>query len=870
MKIQFSGNQPYQLDAIRSVVDLFEGQPLAGGPFEFRFESVTGLGFSELGCGNQLLLSPESLLANLRSVQQRNQLPMDGALDSMNFSVEMETGTGKTYVYLRTLYELHIRYGFSKFVIVVPSVAIREGVLSAIRLTREHFRTLYGNVPAEEWVYESAQVSRLRQFAGSNQMQVLVINIDAFNKKGIAVVHNERDSMSGRRPIEFIQSTRPVVVIDEPQNMESEKAKDAIASLNPLCTLRYSATHRNLYHQVYKLDPVRAYDLRLVKRIEVASVTDLPEFSRPFIALKGIQTGKTLTAKLEIDVTRDKGPERKTVTARHGQDLFDLSSEREVYKGYVIQNIDAGQQKIEFSNGVEVRVGEQSGSNADALMRTQIRETVKAHLDKELRASALPEGERLKVLSLFFIDRVANYAAEDGKIRRWFVEAYEELGQAPQYRKLDLPPVDLVHNGYFAQDKGKPKDTSGATKADDEAYELIMRDKERLLSREEPLRFIFSHSALREGWDNPNVFQICTLNETRSAMRKRQEIGRGLRLPVRENGERCFDAFMNRLTVIANESYKDFAGALQREIEDECGISFGQRIENARERRTAQLRKGWQLDPDFLEIWDRIKHQTRYSVLYRTENLIREAVMELRKSEKVSAPRLTITRAELDLSTSGVESVVQSQRSTSESGQAEFIPDLLGYLQRETELTRGTIAEILIQSGRLSDVFLNPQEFLNRALSAIRKALDDLMVDGIKYERRNGQQWEMLLFEREEISSYLSRLIEVKRSIYDGVEFESDVERRFATGLDAREDIRLFFKLPPWFKVQTPMGEYNPDWAIVKEEEGQGKLYLIRETKGSGDTEDLRGRERRKIECAKAHFSALGVDYKVVTSHNEV
>jgi type III restriction enzyme len=870
MKIQFSGNQPYQLEAIRSVVDLFEGQPLAGGPFEFRFESVTGLGLSELGCGNQLLLSPDALLANLRAVQARNQLSTDAALDSMNFSVEMETGTGKTYVYLRTLYELHIRYGFSKFVIVVPSVAIREGVLSTIRLTREHFQVLYGNLPVDAWVYDSAQVSRLRQFAGSNHMQVLVINIDAFNKKDISVIHNERDSMSGRRPIEFIQSTRPVVVIDEPQNMESEKARQAIESLHPLCTLRYSATHRNLYHQVYKLDPVRAYDLRLVKRIEVASVTDLPQFSRPYIALKSIRAGKTLTARLEIDMMRDRMPERRTVTARHGQDLFDLSGERAVYKGYIIQNIDAGQQKIEFANGVELAVGGQSGSNADALMRMQIRETVKAHLDKELRAAALPEGERLKVLSLLFIDRVANYAAEDGKIRRWFIEAYQDLKQAPQYAKLDLPHVDIVHGGYFAQDQGKPKDTSGASKADDEAYELIMKDKERLLSRDEPLRFIFSHSALREGWDNPNVFQICTLNETRSLMKKRQEIGRGLRLPVRENGERCLDAFVNRLTVIANESYKDFASALQSEIEDECGISFGQRIENARERRTAKLRKGWQLDPDFLEIWQRIKHRTRYSVRYETGSLIRQAVSEFRKAGRISAPRLTITKAELHLSAGGVESTVQSQRSSSESGRAQFVPDLLGYLQRETELTRGTLAEILIQSGRLGEVFLNPQEFLNQALAAIRRALDELMVDGIKYERRDGREWEMLLFEREEINSYLSRLIEVKRSIYDVVEFDSDIERRFAAGLDAREDIRLFFKLPPWFKVQTPMGEYNPDWAIVKEEEGVGKLYLVRETKGADDADDLRGRERKKLECGKAHFSALGVDYKVVTSHHEV
>ncbi|MGD1073359.1 MAG: DEAD/DEAH box helicase family protein [Bryobacteraceae bacterium] len=870
MKIQFSGNQPYQLDAIQAAVDLFEGQPLAGGPFEFRYESLTGLGFTEFGCGNQIVLSPETIQSNLRAVQERNQIKPSDKLASMDFSVEMETGTGKTYVYLRTLYELNIRYGFTKFVIVVPSVAIREGVLSSLRLTREHFQTLYGNLPVDAWVYDSAQVSRLRQFAGSNQMQVLVINIDAFNKRDIAVIHNERDAMSGRKPIEFIQSTRPIVIIDEPQNMESDKAKEAIASLHPLCTLRYSATHRNLYHQIYRLDPVRAYDLRLVKRIEVSSVVDMPEFSKPYIGLKSIQTGTRLTAKIEIDVTGDKGPARKTITARHGQDLFDLSNEREAYRGYIIQNIDHGLKKIEFSNGTEVQVGEQSGANGDALMRTQIRETVREHFEKELRVLALATGQRLKVLSLFFIDRVANYAEEGGKIRRWFVEAYEELRESSRYAKLPRLPVEAVHNGYFAQDRGKPKDTSGATKADDDAYELIMKDKERLLSLEEPLRFIFSHSALREGWDNPNVFQICTLNETRSAMRKRQEIGRGLRLPVRENGERCFDLFVNKLTVVANESYKDFAGALQREIEEECGITFGDRIDNAREKRTAQLKKGWQLDPDFVEIWERIKYKTRYSVQYETARLIESAVREFHKAEKILAPHLVVSKAALDLSTEGVGTTLESQRVTRDGKGAEFVPDLLGYLQRETELTRATLAEILIQSGRLDEVFQNPQEFLNRALASIRKALDELMVNGIKYEKRDGQEWEMLRFEREEISSYLSRLVEVRRSIYDVIEFDSEVEKRFAKGLDDREDVKLFFKLPPWFRVQTPMGEYNPDWAIVKEEEGAGKLYLVRETKGSEDGEDLRGRERKKIDCGKAHFAALGVDYKVIASHFEV
>ncbi len=791
----------------------------------------------------------------------------------MDFTVEMETGTGKTYVYLRTLYELNSRYGFTKFVIVVPSVAIREGVLSSIRLTKEHFQTLYGNVPVDAWVYDSAQVSRLRQFAGSNQMQILVMNIQAFDKKDISIIQKDLDGMSGRKPIEFIQSTRPVVVIDEPQNMETENAKAALASLNPLCTLRYSATHRNLYHQVYRLDPVKAYDLRLMKRIEVSSIVDLPEFSKPYISLKSIQAGKALTAKLEIDVNRDKVPERKTLNVKHRQDLFDLSNQRDFYRGYIIQNIDALQQKVEFTNGVELRVGEQSGSNQDALMRTQIHETVREHFEKELKAAAIPEGERLKILSLFFIDRVANYAEEDGKIRRWFIEAYEELSQSSKYARLKLPEAALVHNGYFAQDKGRPKDsTEGrSTKADDEAYELIMRDKERLLSREEPLRFIFSHSALREGWDNPNVFQICTLNETKSQMRKRQEIGRGLRLPVRENGERCTDAYINRLTVIANQSYTDFAKQLQSEIEEECGISFGQRIENARERRTAKLKKGWSLDPEFLELWNRIKYQTRYSVEFATASLIDRAVMEFRKAGEISAPTFTISKAELDLSANGVQSTLLTQGFKSDTNKGIFIPDLLSYLQRETELTRSTIAEVLIRSGRLAEVFKNPQEFLNRALLAIRKALDDLMVDGIKYERRDGQEWEMLRFEREELTSYLNRLVEVHHGLYDVVEFDSDTERRFAKGLDDREDVKLFFKLPPWFIVQTPMGDYNPDWAIVKDEEdGQSRLYLVRETKGSTDKEDLRGRERKKIDCGQAHFKALGVDYKVVTSHNEI
>ena len=529
MKIQFESNQQFQLDAIKAVLDVFDGQPLAQGEYEIRFDTAGGELVSHLGVGNRLSLDPSTVLANVEKVQgQHGIATVSEALDGMHFSIEMETGTGKTYVYLRTIYELNKTYGFKKFVIVVPSVAIREGVLKNIELTRDHFRAIYGNVPVDYWVYDSKQVSRLRSFANSNQLQILIINIDSFNKKENNVIHQDRDQTLGRKPIEFLQATFPVVVVDEPQNMESDLARAAIASLNPLCTLRYSATHCYAYNLLYRLDPVKAYDLRLVKRIEVDAILDDADFNKPYIEVKSVTAAKTkITARLLIDVDTDNGPRRRAVSvSKNGIDLFDLSNERAAYRGHIVDHIDAGNGYVAFTNGLTLYTGQTHGGRTDDVMKVQIEETVKEHFEKELKVQRLlPEGRRLKVLSLFFIDRVANYYEENGKIRQWFVEAYNRIAAKPQYRTIKPLPVEKVHNGYFAQSRGQPKDTSGSTQADDEAYELIMRDKERLLSSDEPLRFIFSHSALREGWDNPNVFQICTLNETRSEIKKRQEIG---------------------------------------------------------------------------------------------------------------------------------------------------------------------------------------------------------------------------------------------------------------------------------------------------------------------------------------------------------
>jgi type III restriction enzyme len=874
MKIKFDSNQDFQLDAIRSVVDVFAGQPLIRSSLEWQTDVFGGELLTEMGVGNSLSLTDETILANVQKIQAENELEPVKELRGLNFSVEMETGTGKTYVYLRTLFELNARYGWKKFIIVVPSVAIREGVLNAIELTREHFQSLYGNAPLDYWVYDSAQVSKLRQFSAGNQMQLMVMNIQAFDKSS-TIIQNTRDQMSGRKPIEFIRHARPVVVLDEPQNLATELRTKAIESLNPLCTLRYSATHKDYFNLVYRLDPVKAYDLRLVKRIEVDSVVDGGDFNQPYIAVKSITATKTrISAKLEIDVEGANECKRKVVTVTAESNLFELSGQRENYRGYEVDLIDAGNQYLQFKNGVSLAAGVTHGGRNDEVLRIQMRETIREHFEKQLRILQLPDGQRMKVLSLFFVDRVAHYAEADGKFRKWFVELYEEISKNPRYVSLTSLPVDKVHNGYFAEDKGKAKDTSGSTKADDEVYALIMQKKEELLSLEVPLQFIFSHSALREGWDNPNVFQICTLREISTERERRQTIGRRLRLPVRENGERCFDPLINRLTVVASESFKEFAKKLQNEMEKECGVNFEGRILNKRERRKGVLKKQRLLDPDFQILWDKIKHKTRYAVKYSTDDLISRAAGELRGMPEIKSPFIRFEKGDVQMEKKGVTIEERAAQRIRVPEYRAPIPDLLGHLQRETELTRPTIAEVLQRSDRLGDVTRNPQQFLEFSQAAIQKSLHDLMIQEIEYERIADAEWEMHRLENEELESYVSRLLEVKNSIYDVIEWESAVEKEFAEKLDGRDDIKLFFKFPDWFKIETPLGTYNPDWAIVKEDENeQNKVYLVRETKGTTVWLKIPEIQRKKIQCGKAHFKAIGFkdgEYDWVSSAKEV
>lgn len=874
MEIQFDGHQQYQIDAVEAVCDLFSSQAfsasLPNSTFSF---SDTDL-FSEYGVSNNLQITKDRILGNLRHIQERQGLKQSEILDGMDFSVEMETGTGKTYVYLRTIYELAKRYGFRKYVIVVPSVAIREGVKKAIAMTKEHFDDLYDRTPCESWVYDSSRLSIIRQFAASNQIQILIINIDAFNKES-NVINVEQERLAGKKPITFLRACNPIVIIDEPQNIESELAKKAIDSLSPLCTLRYSATHRHLYNIVYRLTPVQAYDLGLVKHIEVDSVLDDSNHNAPFILIQDIKAQKNkISVKLLMDVSTPGGTKRKTVSiGKIGQDLFELSGGRDAYRGYVVQEIDASNGYIAFSNGEELSVGESLGISKDDIMRAQIKEAVREHFEKELLINtSFPEGKRLKVLSLFFIDRVANYVPMDGKIRLWFIEAYNECAKLKRFAQLKMPPVEKVHGGYFSKTKeGKEKDTSGVTKADDDVYQLIMKDKERLLSLEVPLKFIFSHSALREGWDNPNIFQICTLNDTSSEIKKRQEIGRGLRLPVDEQGVRCFDERINRLTIIANESYVSFAQQLQTEIEEDTGVSFKGRVKNKRERRPIHLKHGWKDNPEFIELWDKIKQKTQFIVNYDTEQLISRAIDRIKTGVQVSKIAFVVQKARLDVDEGGITGYLQSSKKVTRDSDSECFPDMISYLQKETNLTRNTISRILINSCRLRDALTNPQDFLDQVLVILKDVIQEFMVAGIKYIKKDGVSYDLQLFNDEGLDGYLSKMIEINKSIFDYLEYDSEVEKVFASVLDSRSDIKLFLKLPSWFIIETPVGPYNPDWAILKQSDEEGpKLVLVRETKGTTDERHLRKSEVAKIHCGKEHFSILDVDYRIVVSANDV
>lgn len=988
MKLHFEPNLDYQMQAIEAVCDLFRGQEVCRTEFTVTMKApmpvgsdlfpgtqpeqmTLGMAESDLGVGNRLTLLDDELHKNLADIQLRGGLPPSGALASGDFTVEMETGTGKTYVYLRSIFELNKRYGFSKFVIVVPSVAIKEGVYKTLQITEDHFKGLYAGVPFDYFLYDSNKLGQVRNFATSSNIQVMVVTVGAINKKDVNNLYKDSEKTGGEKPIDLIKATRPIVIVDEPQSVDGGlegRGKEALDAMNPLCTLRYSATHVNKHHMVFRLDAVDAYERKLVKQIEVASATVEDAHNKPFVRLVSVANKRgTISARVELDVATASGVKRQELLVSDGDDLEQLAK-RPIYADFRVGEINTakGDEFIELrypGGEVFLKPGQAHGDvDALAVQREMIRRTIREHLDKEKRLRPLG----IKVLSLFFIDAVDRYRQYDadgnpvkGDYARIFEEEYRRAAKLPAYQSL-FAEIDLdaaaeeVHNGYFSIDKkGGWTDTAennaGNRENAERAYNLIMKEKEKLLSFDTSLKFIFSHSALKEGWDNPNVFQICTLRDIQTERERRQTIGRGLRLCVNQHGERVRGFEVNTLTVVATENYEQFAENLQKEIEADTGIRFGivehhqfaaiavtapdgktvplgvdqskalwehlkaaghidakgkvqdslkqalkegtlvlpaefdaqkgqiaevlrkvsgrLEIKNADERKQVPLRKGQDgkaiyLSDEFKALWDRIKHQTTYRVQFDNAKLITDCISALQKAPAIAKARLQWRKADIAIGKAGVQATEKAGAATVVLDETDIeLPDLLTDLQDRTHLTRRTITSILTGSRRLDDFKRNPQQFIELAAETINRCKRMALVDGIKYQKLGDQHvYAQELFDKEELTGYLKNmLMDTQKSIYEHVVYDSTTERDFADALEKNDAIKLYAKLPGWFKVPTPLGSYNPDWAVLVEEDGAQRLYFVVETKSSLFTDDLRDKESAKIECGKAHFHALAV-----------
>lgn len=988
MKLHFEPNLDYQMQAIEAVCDLFRGQEVCRTEFTVTMKApvpvgsdlfpgtqpeqmTLGMAESDLGVGNRLTLLDDELLKNLNDVQLRGGLPPSSSLTSGDFTVEMETGTGKTYVYLRTIFELNKRYGFSKFVIVVPSIAIKEGVYKTLQITEDHFKGLYAGVPFDYFLYDSGKLGQVRNFATSSNIQIMVVTVGAINKKDVNNLYKDSEKTGGEKPIDLIKSTRPIVIVDEPQSVDGGlkgSGKEALDAMNPLCTLRYSATHVDKHHMVFRLDAVDAYERKLVKQIEVASATVEDAHNKPFVRLVSVANKRgTISARVELDVATASGVKRQELAVSDGDDLEQLAK-RPIYADFRVGEINTAKgdefMELRYPGGeVFLKLGQAHGDvDALAVQREMIRRTIREHLDKEKRLRPLG----IKVLSLFFIDAVDKYRQYDadgqpvkGVYAQIFEEEYRRAAKLPAYQSL-FAEIDLdsaaeeVHNGYFSIDKkGGWTDTAennaGNRENAERAYNLIMKEKEKLLSFATPLKFIFSHSALKEGWDNPNVFQICTLRDIQTERERRQTIGRGLRLCVNQHGERVRGFEVNTLTVVATENYEQFAENLQKEIEADTGIRFGivehhqfaaiavtapdgkavplgvdqskalwehlkaaghidakgkvqdslkkalkegtlvlpaefdaqkgqiaevlrkvsgrLEIKNADERKQVPLRKGQDgkaiyLSDEFKALWDRIKHQTTYRVQFDNAKLITDCISALQKAPAIAKARLQWRKADIAIGKAGVQATEKSGAATVVLDETDIeLPDLLTDLQDRTHLTRRTITSILTGSGRLDDFKRNPQQFIELAAETINRCKRMALVDGIKYQKLGDQHvYAQELFDKEELTGYLKNmLMDTQKSIYEHVVYDSTTERDFADALEKNDAIKLYAKLPGWFKVPTPLGSYNPDWAVLVEEDGAQRLYFVVETKSSLFTDDLRDKESAKIECGKAHFHALAV-----------
>ena len=1013
MRIRYK-HQKFQADAAKAVVDVFAGQPyltptymMDRGSGYIQRSLTDDVDFT--GWSNQKIvpeLSDHLILEHIQKIQRINQIQpsskLEGRSDGFNLTIEMETGVGKTYTYIKTMYELNRAYGWSKFIIVVPSIAIREGVYKSLQMTQEHFAEEYGK-KIRFFIYNSAQLTEIDRFASDSSINVMIINSQAFNARGKDArrIYMKLDEFRSRRPIDIIAKTNPILIIDEPQSVEGKQTKERLKEFQPLLTLRYSATHKSdsIYNMIYRLDAMDAYNKRLVKKIAVKGITETGSTATDsYLYLEGLNLSKgDPTATLQFEVKIASGtPKKKSRIVKIGDNLYDYSGGLEEYKnGFVVKQIDGRDDSVEFLNGIKIYAGDVIGAvDEDQLRRIQIRETILSHIQRERQLFY----KGIKVLSLFFIDEVANYREYDaagqpvnGKYARMFEEEYEDIisnmqhciGEDEYIKYLQSIKASKTHAGYFSVDrKGKminSKVVRKETTSDDvSAYELIMKNKELLLDRDpkkSPVRFIFSHSALREGWDNPNVFQICTLKQSSSDVRKRQEVGRGLRLCVNQDGERMDTNALgndvhnvNVLTVIASESYDSFAKGLQTEMADAVAdrpravtvdlfvgkvikddkdneqvidqvkaseiyydmvfngyidrkgvltdkyyedkvngeikvaeevadsaasvIEIVDSIYDARSMQPENARSNnveLQVDedklamPEFKALWSRINSKSVYVVDFDTDELIRKSIASLDTNLRVSKIYFQVETGAMDTIKSKEELVSGGAFVKEESASygvtitanSNVKYDLIGKLVDETGLTRKAVIAILqgVKPFVFNQFKDNPEEFIAKAAALINDEKATAIIEHITYDVLD-EHYGMDVFTDPTIKGKLGvNAMKANKHLYDHIVYDSTNERDFATDLDTNTDVAVYVKLPDGFYISTPVGHYNPDWAIAFYEGTVKHIYFVAETKGSMSSMQLRLIEESKIHCAREHFKAISdgnVVYDVVDSYKSL
>ena len=1006
MKLQFK-HQKFQADAARAVVDVFAGQPYLTPSYMMDrgsgyYQQTTTEEQDYTGWSNQKIvpeLNDRLILEHINTIQRANQIKPSTKLEGRyNLTIEMETGVGKTYTYIKTMYELNKHYGWSKFIVVVPSIAIREGVYKSFQVTQEHFAEEYGK-KILFFIYNSAKLTEIDRFASDNSINVMIINSQAFNAKGKDArrIYMKLDEFRSRRPIDIIAKTNPIMIIDEPQSVEGKQTKENLKQFNPLMTLRYSATHKSdsIYNMIYRLDAMEAYNKRLVKKIAVKGITESGSTAtESYIYLESINLSKAApTATIQFDMKGANGIRKITRTVSEGYNLYYNSGQMEEYKqGFVVSRIDGRDDSVEFINGIKLYAGDVIGKvSEDQLRRIQIRETILSHIQRE--RELFYKG--IKVLSLFFIDEVAKYKQYDaagqpmnGSYAEMFEEEYKDvisnlqigMGEDDYMKYLSAISADKTHAGYFSIDKkGKMIDSKVARKEtttdDVDAYDLIMKNKELLLDRnpkKSPVRFIFSHSALREGWDNPNVFQICTLKQSSSDVRKRQEVGRGLRLCVNQDGERMDTNVLgndvhnvNVLTVIASESYDSFAKGLQNEIAeavadrpkavtaelfigkvikddkgneqvvdgdtgraihfdlivngyiDKKGVltdkyyedkangelkiaeevadsaasvieiidsiydSRAMQPENARSNNVElEVDESKLAMPEFKALWAKINSKSVYVVDFDTDELVRKSIDSLDKKLRVSKIYFKVETGAMEQIKSKEELVSGASFVKEESASYGNVVaassnvkyDLIGKLVDETGLTRKAVIQILqgIQPTTFNQFKDNPEEFIIKAAALINDEKATAIIEHITYDVMD-DKYGTDVFTDPTIKGRLGvNAMKAKKHLYDHIVYDSSNEQAFATELDTNTNVAVYVKLPDGFYISTPVGHYNPDWAIAFYEGTVKHIYFVAETKGSMNSMQLRLIEESKIHCAREHFKAISngeVVYDVVDSY---